>query len=464
VSGSSWGWGRLADWRQQPLAGILFKHSLKHSRHADPEEIMITRHLALLFALLLSLVAPSGKAQQRQKTFEQYLRDSAVPLATIDTYLKGPAWAQFDPELGYRLWNYVPSDGIDNSATISTIQENGARTAFLYAWKKCRINTYGNSFTQCHQVSDGETWQEYLAGHLGEPVRNFGMGGYGVYQAYRRMIREEKTTLAAPNLIFYIWGDDHIRSLLRCRHAIIYPQWDHQGGRMFHNNFWPNIEMNLDTGQFLEKENILNTRESLYQMTDPQWMVDHLKDDLGLQLFAYMLGYVSDLDTPQIDRLARVLHISINWGDESNLHQQVGALLEKYSLEGTKYILRKVKEFSQKNQKNLLVVLFDPYRAMQQLAKGAPRYDESMVEFLQQEKFNYFDMNPVHIQDFKKYNLSFQDYMKEYFIGHYNPRGNHFFAYSIRDKVVEMLDPKPLPYQKADPAAIDFKGYLVDYK
>jgi len=87
-----------------------------------------------------------------------------------------------------------------------------------------------------------------------------------------------------------------------------------------------------------------------------------------------------------------------------------------------------------------------------------------MVEFLQQEKFNYFDMNPVDIQDFKKYNLSFQDYMKEYFIGHYNPRGNHFFAYSIRDKVVEMLDPKPLPYQKADPAAIDFKGYLVDYK
>jgi hypothetical protein len=51
----------------------------------------------------------------------------------------------------------------------------------MYADKKCRINTYGDSFTQCHQVSDGETWQEYLAAHLGEPVRNFGMGGYGAY-------------------------------------------------------------------------------------------------------------------------------------------------------------------------------------------------------------------------------------------------------------------------------------------
>ena len=63
----------------------------------------------------------------------------------------------------------------------------------MYKDKPCRINTYGNSFTLCHQVSDGETWQEYLAGHLGEPIRNFGMGGFGVYQAYRRMVREEQT-------------------------------------------------------------------------------------------------------------------------------------------------------------------------------------------------------------------------------------------------------------------------------
>jgi len=86
------------------------------------------------------------------------------------------------------------------------------RTSFMYAGRKCRINTYGDSFSRCHQVSDGETWQKYLAGHLGEPIRNFGMGGYGVYQAYRRMLREERTDHAAEYLILYIWDDDHIRS------------------------------------------------------------------------------------------------------------------------------------------------------------------------------------------------------------------------------------------------------------
>ena len=140
-------------------------------------------------------------------------------------------------------------DDLDLSA------ERGADGARLLN-KPCRINTYGDSFTQCHQVSDSETWQEYLAGHLGEPIRNFGMGGFGVYQAYRRMIREEQTDHGAKYLIFYIWGDDHVRSLLRCRHAAIYPWWNDDGGRAFHNNFWANIEMNLKTGRLEEHENL----------------------------------------------------------------------------------------------------------------------------------------------------------------------------------------------------------------
>src|SRR5258708_30838751 len=147
----------------------------------------------------------------------------------------------------------MPSDGLDRSSTISTSQPNGMRTARAYVDRPCRINAYGDSFTLCHQVSDGETWEEHLAGHLGEPIRNFGVGGYGVYQAYRRMIREERTAHAAEYLIFYIWGDDHIRSLLRCRHANTY-KWSNNGdGSRFHCNFWANLEMDPETGNWIEK-------------------------------------------------------------------------------------------------------------------------------------------------------------------------------------------------------------------
>ena len=53
--------------------------------------------------------------------------------------------------------------------------------------------------------------------------------------------------------------------------------------------------------------------------------------------------------------------------------------------------------------------------------------------------------------------------MKEYFIGHYNPRGNHFFAYSIKNVVVNWLDPKPITYRKPNPESNEFKGYTLDF-
>ena len=55
------------------------------------------------------------------------------------------------------------------------------------------------------------------------------------------------------------------------------------------------------------------------------------------------------------------------------------------------------------------------------------------------------------------------DYLKRYFIGHYSPVGNHFFAYLIKDRIVEWLDPKPITYADPTRRMIKFKGYLQDY-
>jgi hypothetical protein len=423
---------------------------------------MSHRANTIVLGTVVLLLAPStsGAKKPEKPEFAEYLRNSAVPRDVIDRFLRGPSWARFDPDLGYVLGNFLPTDGIDGSATISTARPDGARTSFMYVDRPCRINTYGDSFTQCHQVSDGETWQEYLAAHLGEPIRNFGMGGYGAYQAYRRMLREERTDHGAKYLIFYIWGDDHIRSLLRCRYAIIYPKWDAKGGRMFHSNFWPNLEMDLQAGRFVEMANRLPSPESLYRMCDPEWMVQHLKDDLALQLFAFKLGYIRDVDRQQIDKLAGLLGYRMNWGDEASLRSQAGALLDRYSLQATKQVLDKARRFADENQKKLMVVVFDPYRAMDEMRRGGKRYDQEIVDYLAAEKFNFFDMNEVHLRDYRRSNLTYSDYLKQFFIGHYNPKGNHFFAYSIKQKVVEWLDPRPITYRRSDPDSVDFRGYL----
>jgi hypothetical protein len=445
--------------------------------------------IALLLMNAFSMNAQEAKHQipkvQEKQSFENYIRGCTVSPEVIARFLKGPSLATYDPEFGYVRRDYVRHDALDNSSAIYTFRPDGSRTRFLYANRKPRINVYGDSFTEGTQVNDGETWEEYLAGHLGEPIGNFGIGGYGVYQAYRRMIREERTDHGAEYVILYIWGDDPVRSLFRSHYCALY-QGFNQGhpnddgrARNFHGNFWPHLELDTNTGQFVERQNPLSTRESLYRMTDPQWMVDHLKDDLALQLSAYSDGATQELDRKQITKLSASLGFPFDWGADAKtanvprpdpagpagtrMQVQAAALLNRYSQRANIYILEKARAFTKQNGKKLLVLIFDPENTMQQVHNGNPRDDQETLDYLVKEKFDYFDMNVVHVQDFKKYNVSWDEYLNQYFIGHYNPRGNNFFAYSIKDKVIDWLNPKPITYRNPDAASFDFKDYLGEY-
>lgn len=189
-------------------------------------------------------------------------------------------------------------------------------------------------------------------------------------------------------------------------------------------------------------------------------MVDSLKDDLALQLYAVAMGYTGELDRERISRLAAHLGHPMDWSRPSELPLLARELLDRYSLDATRFVLAKAREFARRNRKKLLIVLFDPYRAMREMRQSAARYDQPVVDYLKKEGFDYFDMNEVQLRDFARYSIPFDDYMKLYFIGHYNPRGNHFFAYSIKDKMVSWLDPKPLPYRARDEESVGFQEYL----
>lgn len=396
------------------------------------------------------------------KTYEQYLRDSAVTKKVIDVFLdrSQATWAQYDPELGYTLGNSMPHDGLDGCWTISTAQPNGARTSHVFAGKPCRINTYGDSFTQCHQVSDAETWQEYLAGHLGEPIRNFGMGGYGFYQAYRRLVRTEQGSDQAKYVLLYLWGDDHLRSAMRCRYAVCYPWWDNLDGRAFHNPFWANIEMDLRSQKLVEKPNLLPTPESLYRMTEPDFMAEALKDDLMVQLCVAEQVEPSSLDLAALNALAEILRVPGIRADSAEKFQASAARLKQaYGFAATRHILDLAFGFCQAHGKELMILLLCP-SATWNLLQNEPRYDQEIVAYLEQHGRRYFDMNRIHAEDFKSFRISPEDYLKRYYIGHYGPAGNHFFAYSLKNKMVEWMDPKPVTYRGEDNRVVGFHGYL----
>ena len=155
----------------------------------------------------------------------------------------------YNSELGWVLCDSIRSDGIDGSSTFYHYEWNsvslpvslslpglfyvclsaslcsvvsadcvvqgprtGCRKLVNTAGRQCRIHTYGDSFTHCDQVSDAETWQEYLAAHLQEPVENYGVGGYSVYQAYLRM-RSVEATHPARYVVLNVWDDDSFRNI-----------------------------------------------------------------------------------------------------------------------------------------------------------------------------------------------------------------------------------------------------------
>jgi hypothetical protein len=95
-------------------------------------------------------------------------------------------WSHYDAELGWLPTNGQIKNGVDDSVTFYQYDKaDRGRRVVNFPERKTRVMTFGDSFTHCDQVSDGETWQEYLAAHLQEPIRNFGVGGHSVYQALR---------------------------------------------------------------------------------------------------------------------------------------------------------------------------------------------------------------------------------------------------------------------------------------
>jgi len=226
-----------------------------------------------------------GNCNKTQETGEnvtdrEFLESILYTKEEVNSWLSGKKFpfAKYSSEFGWLLPDAYFCDGVDNSISIYRyVQPDGERIMVNYKDKPCRINTYGNSFTQCHQVSDGETWQEVLAAHLQEPVRNFGIGGWSVYQAYLRMLKEERRT-PAEYIIFNIYDDDHRRNLDSWRNIRV------RKHIRFIEPTLPYVKVNLKEKSFIECKNPCPTPESVYNLCDKNWVYQTFKDDFVLKI------------------------------------------------------------------------------------------------------------------------------------------------------------------------------------
>jgi len=380
-------------------------------------------------------------------TQRDFLEEIRYTKEEVDDWFAGKAFpfSKHHPKLGWLLPNRQFRDGIDDTLSTYTYSETGERLVVNYAGRPCRINTYGDSFTQCHQVSDGETWQEVLAAHLQEPVRNFGIGGWSVYQAYLRMKMEEKKT-PAELIILNIYHDDHYRNLDSWRNI------RRRKHKLHIESPLPYLKVNLSTGECTEYPNMCPTQRAYYNLCDVDWLERHFKDDFVLNIvlaklnaergnseYAYKLledtAARHGLDSDAIDRTRPAKQIA------KELHTRAALL-------STMKIVEWVEEYAKANNKKVLYVLsYSDSRIIKYHEKGE-RFDREFVDFLKKRRLPVVDLMEAHIKDYQGFTGDIEQYLERYFIGHYNPLGNFFTTFAIKDKVTEMLDPKPIPYRK----------------
>ena len=403
-------------------------------------------------------------------TVRELLAKATLTREQVDRFLDTDAhnWAQFDRELGYTLHNAVIRDGVDGAATIGRYPGTGERQMINFAGRPCRINTYGDSFTQCHQVSDGETWQEAIAAHLGEPIRNFGVGGYGVYQAYRRMLRHEAGDQSARYVILNIWGDDHHRSLMAWRYAQIIQWPGFRNPAMFHSNPWSHVRIDPATLDLVQHENLYPTPESMYRLCDEEHVYEAFKDDLIIQV-AVAQRADGELDVIQLEEMAAALGMKLDLRDPATRPGAATALYNEMAWLASERIVEWVRDYCKENGKELMVLLSYPggdvANACKADADGRQGYagchGQRFRDFLAGSGVLVVDSMSAHVEEFRTFTLSPHDYINRYYIGHYSPTGNHFFAYAVKDALVEWLDPKPITYRD-DSDLVRFEDYLPE--
>ncbi|MEE3364875.1 MAG: hypothetical protein VX304_04455, partial [Planctomycetota bacterium] len=63
--------------------------------------------------------------------------------------------------------------------------------------------------------------------------------------------------------------------------------------------------------------------------------------------------------------------------------------------------------------------------------------------------FPYVDLLAAHAHDRKQFKTAAADCLWRFFVGHYNPLGNHFCAFAMVDSLARMLDPSPASHRPA---------------
>jgi hypothetical protein len=400
-----------------------------------------------LAAPLLDRVS-SAEATTSEQRVRAYLRSIKPSRQRVTDFISGEYGPrdkrpgeifQYDAELGWVHHEAIGSTGVDGSKVFYRYEPDGARRVVNFPGRPSRVRTYGDSFTHCSQANDTETWQEYLAAHIQEPIRNYGVGGHSVYQAYRRMLKVERQ-IAGGYIILNIWDDDHYRNLDAWR-SIRFGYGSRCGFTL------PHLRVDVAKGSCEQRENVSKTSDDLYNLCDEDYLWRTFKDDPILQMVMAAREGGGGLSSELIRPVAVTFGIPDEVVADTALAKRIKRIHTEAALFASRNVVTWAETFARENDKKLMVMLSFGRGNVARHLSGAPRFDQAFADWLKARSSPILDMLEVFAADYKRYEVDVDAYLAPFYNGHHTPRGNFFTAWALKDAVVHWLDPKPRPYR-----------------
>ena len=339
----------------------------------------------------------------------------------------------FDEYLGWDRKRSTSGFELSNRKTYFKINSSGSRGKRMY--KKDGISVFGDSFAFCRYVNDNETWQYNLSKKHKTNILNFGVGNYGLDQAFLKYIKNRKK-IKTSKVVFCVVPETIAR---------VFSYWKHF--REFNNIFAikPLINLKKDKpsvisipkletqavsenllrfdAKFLKKvkkEDFFYTSKFKKNMFKFPFTFSYLKNfKLNSYLFYYLIIHrVLKTVNSKYDKKYYFLACSKvfqeNILDSHNLYQKV------FYKRGFKRLLKFIDDFF-KNKKIKYSILIVPQYYDLKLKESCAKY------------INFFKkLNNPNILDVSEEILYHKNWKKYYFVdkygGHLNKQGNKLLA------------------------------------
>jgi hypothetical protein len=135
------------------------------------------------------------------------------------------------------------------------------------------ISSYGDSFTNCAEVQDNETWQTFLASFLKQNVLNYGVNGYGADQALLLFASHKNSLTPIVMLCIYPENINRVVNVYRTFYICDDPL----------SLTKPRFVLSNGTIRFME--NPIRSIEAIEKLSDPSFVAE-----IGSHDYWYQLG------------------------------------------------------------------------------------------------------------------------------------------------------------------------------